>query len=55
MRVLPPQAKRVQKEEETRTDWLQGQFLPMGRIAHLEGGGALGWRNVTGVSNRSRK
>lgn len=42
-RVLP-QAKRVQKEEESRTDWLQGTFLSIGRIAHLEGGGPLGWR-----------
>ena len=32
----------------TKGSWKQGVMIPVGRVAHKEGGGRLGWLNVSG-------
>ena len=36
----------IQVTEEVRTQWKESSYLPVGRIAWLEGGGKVGWANV---------
>ena len=40
------QEQAVKTTTMTRSEFTKGQYLPLGRIAHLEGGGRLGWRNA---------
>eukprot|EP00959_Pyramimonas_sp_CCMP1952_P325342 6809871-Pyramimonas_sp.AAC.3 len=38
---------KIKRETYTKTSWKQGQYIPIGRVAHLEGGGVLGWLQAT--------
>ena len=41
-----PEEKKEKTTSMSRTEWTKGVYLPLGRIAHLEGGGVLGWRQA---------
>eukprot|EP00959_Pyramimonas_sp_CCMP1952_P174491 3646570-Pyramimonas_sp.AAC.1 len=46
---------KVKKETYSKSSWKRGQYMAIGRVAHHEGGGLLGWLQATAAETLRRR